>query len=166
MKKIIQLCVLTSLLFYSFSTFAIGEFKTFVKGIINPTDLAIHPTDSALYIKSGTTGKVWSIPIMTNGSAGKIEQCTDIFIPNTTVKDEQGNIYKTNTDVGTITRLTPLGKSSIIASGLSSPTGIAYHPKTQLLFISETSNGEIKAIFLDDKIKKRYEHLFLRTLGH
>ncbi len=276
MKKTIKFIVLCHLLFYS--SVSIAEIRTFAEDLLNPTGLAIHPAEEALYVKSGTTGKVWAIPIEGDGSAGKIALRTEDFTPDMQIvfdaagnlyglesehiyrlsaaghvekteigalnsgvavenpglpsnklflshtpslkwidikafspghkmdtnsytscgtfrflnyrqgvggivgtyknslininptedscatlltgfvqpsgiaEDKHGNLYVADTGAGTITQLTPLGQTSIIASGLSSPTGLAYHPKTRLLFVSETANARVRTISLDNMI--------------
>ena len=72
--------------------------------------------------------------------------------PNGIAEDELGNIYVADTGAGTITELTPVGKSLVIATGLSSPTGLAYYPDSRLLFVSETGKGQISVINLDNSI--------------
>ena len=70
--------------------------------------------------------------------------------PNGIAEDELGNIYVADTGAGTITQLMPVGKSLVIATGLSSPTGLAYYPDSRLLFVSETGKGQISVIHLDN----------------
>ena len=71
-----------------------GIAGTFVSGIATPTGLAIHPSERSLYVKSGSSGTVWKIPIKTDGNAGAIEVVTDQFNPALDIKfDASGNLY-------------------------------------------------------------------------
>jgi len=72
----------------------IYEVKTFTEGLANPSGLDIHPINHSLYVKSGTTGRVWSIPINPDGTAGTISVVTEAFVPDMDIVfDAAGNLY-------------------------------------------------------------------------
>jgi sugar lactone lactonase YvrE len=277
MKTSTRLFILINIVCLALISIAKAEVSTFAKGFNSPTGLAFYPSDNILYVKSGTTGKLWAISINSDGTAGEIQVRASDFLPsmqivfdamgnlyglgseyiyrlnvlgkidkikiggsplstgitveipglssnkvffshkqkayidwiyidqfsarvktqshsqtscgvfrflnyrhnvgdivgtsekylvkivdgactillkgfvqpNGIAEDELGNLYVADTGTGTITQLTPVGKSLVIATGLSSPTGLAYYPKSRLLFVSETGKGQISAINLD-----------------
>ncbi len=274
MKTSRRLFILINIVLLALISIAKAEVSTFAKGLNSPTGLAFHPSGNILYVKSGTTGKLWAISINSDGTAGKIQVRASDFLPNMQIvfdamgnlyglgseyiyrlnvvgkiekmkigdslstgitveipglasnkvffslkdnaaidwiyidrflgkskshflrscgifrflmyrqkfadiigtydkylvkivdgackillkgfvqpngiaEDELGNLYVADTGAGTITQLTPEGKSLVIATGLSSPTGLAYYPNSRLLFVSETGKGQISAVNLD-----------------
>jgi len=90
-NKLAGLVVLVGILLLGHSM-AFGA--TFYSGLTSPTGLAIHPSKRVLYVKSGTSGTVWKIPITTTGKAGSISVCTDQFNPTMDIDfDASGNLY-------------------------------------------------------------------------
>jgi sugar lactone lactonase YvrE len=278
MKTNTRLFILINIVFFALINLANANVSLFAKGFNSPTGLAFHPSDNILYVKSGTTGKLWTISINSDGTAGDTQLYASDFLPNMQIvfdamgnlyglkneyiyrldvakkvekikisnsplstgitvevpglasnkvffshkvnaaidwiyidqfsigvksqsqiscgifhflnyrhnigdivgtyekylvkiidgactillkgfvqpngiaEDELGNIYIADTGAGTITQLTPVGKSLVIATGLSSPTGLAYYPNSRLLFVSETGKGQISTINLDQII--------------
>jgi len=68
--------------------------STFSSGFSYPTGIAINPANRSLYVKSGTTGRVWSTPIQSNGSAGTTKVVTESFTPDMQITfDASGTMY-------------------------------------------------------------------------
>jgi sugar lactone lactonase YvrE len=83
-----------------------GISGSFISGLAAPTGLAIHPTERLLYVKSGTSGRVWSIPITQNGRAGNPSVATDSFTPDLNIVfDAAGNLYGLETGTHNLYRL-------------------------------------------------------------
>ncbi|RKT44466.1 hypothetical protein [Thiocapsa rosea] len=67
---------------------------TFQDGLATPTGIAVHPWNRELYVNSGASGKVWSIPIQANGTAGTVATVTEAFNPDMDIVfDAAGNLY-------------------------------------------------------------------------
>lgn len=72
---------------------------TFVSGITDPTGIAIHPNERALYVKRGSSGTLWKIPINANGTAGSIQVVTNNLNATGEIAfDSSGNLYGTSND--------------------------------------------------------------------
>jgi hypothetical protein len=63
-------------------------------------------------------------------------------------EDTEGNLYVADTGSGQVIQMTPFGQSNVIATGLSSPIGLAYDSTTNQLFVSETTANRVSAITL------------------
>ena len=65
-------------LFFSIPSLAVSD--TFVSGLSAPTGLAFHPRERSLYVKSGSSGTVWKVPLLLPAPpAGSVKVVTDQF---------------------------------------------------------------------------------------
>lgn len=118
----------------------IYEVKTFAEGLANPSGLDIHPENHSLYVKSGTTGRVWSIPINPDGTAGTISVVTEAFVPDMDIVfDAAGNLYGLESNSQYIYRLGTAGEVSKMKVGVQKlHTGITVEtpglPSNKLFF--------------------------------
>jgi sugar lactone lactonase YvrE len=89
------------------------EINIFKEGLASPTGLDIHPENHSLYVKSGTTGRVWSIPIQPDGTAGAISVITEAFVPDMDIVfDAAGNLYGLESNSEYMYRLGTVGDIS------------------------------------------------------
>jgi sugar lactone lactonase YvrE len=116
---------------------------SFAAGLANPTGVVLHPNQRRLYVKSGTSGRVWSVEINPDGSAGSVELVSDSFAPVMDVKfDAAGNLYGVTTD-GFLWRLNPAGtvERTRLRGGRPIGTGIAIEspgvPTSRLYYVDE-----------------------------
>lgn len=73
--------------------------------------------------------------------------------PNDLAVDAAGNVYVTITGKGTVKRVTPEGASSDIATGITTPNGIALSPSGNTLYVSSAKTGNVLAIDLTSDTK-------------
>lgn len=93
MKKrlIVSACLMATM-----SSAVQADVKAFVSGLSTPTGIDIHPSERKLYVKNGASGRVWSVPILANGTAGSVTSVTDAFDPDRQIVfDAGGNLYGT-----------------------------------------------------------------------
>ncbi len=77
--------------------------------------------------------------------------------PNGLAEDTNGNLYVADTGSGRVIRIAPSGMSDVVATGLSSPTGLAFDPETRLLFVSEARGNRVSTISIGDLVGLCFE---------
>jgi DNA-binding beta-propeller fold protein YncE len=113
MKKLLSIFATLSLCLIVGHT-ASAATTTFVTGLSTPTGIAVHPSVRELYVNSGASGKVWSVEILPDGSAGTVSTLTEGFVPDLDVVfDAEGNLYGTEAGMGYLYRLGSDGQVSI-----------------------------------------------------
>ena len=145
-KSFLLLALFTLLLPFSSRVFS----ATFVSGITDPTGIAIHPNERALYVKKGSGGTLWKIPINSSGTAGTLKVITNNF--NTTGEiafDSSGNLFGTSNDAndGYINKVAATGGVCSEQSSNYFSTGIAI----------ESPGFSNNKIFLVEEYYGRYE---------
>lgn len=84
------------------------------------------------------------------GTGTCTEMITGMVQPMGIAVDTAGNVYTADSGNGQIKMKNNLGVIKTIASGIDSPTGLAYDELTNILFIAESGTGKILKINLND----------------
>ena len=104
-----------------------GVGSTFATGLDNPTGLAFDTSGNLYVANADSTGS--TIEKFTPGGVGSVFASTGLDNPWGLAFDSAGNLYASNeygTNGNTIEEFTPGGVGSVFATGLSTPTGLAF----------------------------------------
>jgi len=109
----------------------------FMEGMTAPWGIAFD-TLGNLYVANNKGNSVYR-----RDGNGKVSPFADMPSPGGLVTDRAGYVYAIDNTSNNVYRITPLGDSSIYASGFSSPTGI-HKVGNDLFVLSETNNALVK----------------------
>lgn len=107
------------------------EVQVATAGLVKPVGIAI--LSGRLYISDQGTEKVWRC---TPPNCATLEHVADVVTPDLMTPGPNGSLF-VGSHAGTVIGLQPDGTSSVAATGLQQPHGVAYDAANKRLFVSD-----------------------------
>lgn len=143
---------------------ASGKVDCLIDNVPSPNGLALSLDESTLYVAATRANQIWRLPLHADGTTSKVGAFINLSGglagPDGLALDEKGGLAVAHCGLGAVwlfDRLGELQHRIRSCTGLST-TNIAFHPDSNLLFITESDSGTILRAEVPNKGRPMFSH--------